>query len=509
MPEPHFTPTKGRPKGQESLLKQRVRLLEMETRDLQEMLSEARQKIAQLEGQNPQLALDELLKDLRRREAERLRKEQEEVEQDRRTAQREMEAEKQRQRHHRRRSGPTPQAALPVVQETVELDEPPVCEACGGSMVKMGEQFEESEDIHVLERRYVKRLIHRRKYRCQCQACIMTAPGPLRIVPGGRYSNDFILQVAADKWLDHIPLERQANIMARFGLDVASQTLFDQAAALAQLWRPLYDALGRRVLEAPVLHADETRWPFLDARKSTPWTVWTRTTPDIAHYAILPSKSKKAAEHLFAGYEGTIVVDGYQVYESLARDGPKLQLANCWAHVLRKLDDIQDSFPQPCSHILSLIEQLYRVELEVEGPFPGDEQAQRQRAALRAERSAALVEQIRHWAQTTVGLPQSALGKAVRYLLKRWKALTRFLENPLIPLDNNAAERSLRGPVVGRKVHYGSKSKRGTEVAAVLYTVFETAKLQGLEPVAYAKATTARLLETGEPLMPEDVASAL
>ena len=122
-------------------------------------------------------------------------------------------------------------------------------------------------------------------------------------------------------------------------------------------------------------------------------------------------------------------------------------------------------------------EQLYQVELEVDGPFPGDEKAQRQRAALRAEKSAALVGQTQHWAQTTVGLPQSALSKVVRYLLKRWTALTRFLEDPLIPLDNNAAERSLRGPVVGRKVHYGLKSKRGTEVAAGLYTVFETAKL--------------------------------
>ena len=180
MPEPHFAPTKGRPRDQESLLKQRVRLLEMETRDLQEMLSEARQKIAQLEGENPQLALDELLADLRRREAERLRKEQEEVEQDRQAAQREMEAEKQRQRQRRRRSGPKPQAALPVVEETVELAEPPTCKACGGSMVKMGEQFEESEDIHVIERRYVKRLLRRRKYRCQCQACIVTAPGSRR-----------------------------------------------------------------------------------------------------------------------------------------------------------------------------------------------------------------------------------------------------------------------------------------------------------------------------------------
>ena len=92
---------------------------------------------------------------------------------------------------------------------------------------------------------------------------------------------------------------------------------------------------------------------------------------------------------------------------------------------------------------------------------------------LRQEKSQPVLQAIRNWAETEVGLPRSELGKAVRYMLTRWETLTRFLDNPLIPLDNNAAERALRGPVVGRKNHCGSKSKRGTEVAAIFYTLFE------------------------------------
>ncbi len=304
----------------------------------------------------------------------------------------------------------------------------------------------------------------------------------------------------------HLPLERQTRIMARAGLEVCSQTLFDQLWALARVNRPSYDALGQRTLEAGVLHADETRWPRLDSKKASNWTVWTRTTPEIAHYAILKSRSTASAKQLFAGYRGIIVVDGYAVYERLARDGPNLKLANCWAHTLRKFRDIEGNFPQPCGQILSLIGRLYDVETEVGGVFPGDAEIRRQRRALRKEKSKPLLQQIRLWAETAAGLPRSELGRAVRYMLARWEGLSRFVDNPWIPLDNNAAERSLRGPVIGRKVHYGSKSKRGIQVAAIFYTLLETAKLCGVNPVQYLRQATQAALESpGTVLLPHDL----
>lgn len=500
MSDPLLEPLLGRVKDPVPLWEKRITLLENEVQALHGRLGRAYRRIAELEGGDPQLALDQLIEDLKQAEIERQRREQ---------AQLEVEAKKEAQKKKRkerpqRGHGPREQSALPVVEVLGELSAlEAVCPVCGGQAEPMGDQFEQSEDIHVIERQYVKRRIRRRKYRCRCNACVITAPGPLRVLAGGRYSPEFMLQVAADKWLDHVPLERQVRIMARHGLEVSSQTLFDQAQALAELLRPIYTELGQRVLQAPVLHADETRWPRLDARESSPWTVWTRTTPEIAHYAILPSKSRKAADTLFKGYRGTIVVDGYQVYESLARDGPDLVLANCWAHVRRKFAEIRENFPSACTCVLKKIRCLYDIEEQVEGPFPGDAEVQRQRAALRAEHSQALIDEIWGWACTTVGLPRSELGKAVRYMIKRKKALTRFLKDPRIPLDNNAAERSLRGPVVGRKVHYGSKSKRGTEVAAIFYTLFETAKLCGVEPVGYLRQATVQILkDPGSVLLP-------
>lgn len=134
----------------------------------------------------------------------------------------------------------------------------------------------------------------------------------------------------------HLPLERQCRMMSRYGLDVTSQTLWDQLNALADLARPSYDALGKMLRDVPVLHADESGWPMLNGPGRAPWTIWTRSMPEIAHYSILSSKSAKAARRLFSGYEGIVVVDGYTVYEVLARGSPKMRLANCWAHALRK-----------------------------------------------------------------------------------------------------------------------------------------------------------------------------
>ena len=160
--------------------------------------------------------------------------------------------------------------------------------------------------------------------------------------------------------------------------------------------------------------------------------------------------------------------------------------------------------PQACSEVLRLIGKLYEVERLVPGPFPGDDEAQKLRLRLRKERSRPFLSSIREWALAQRGLPRSDFGKAVRYMLERWAKLTLFVENPLVYPDNNAAERALRGPVVGRKNHYGSRSKRETEVAALFYTLCETAKLRNVEPRAYlTQAAYAAIQHPGTIILPD------
>jgi len=144
-------------------------------------------------------------------------------------------------------------------------------------------------------------------------------------------------------------------------------------------------------------------------------------------------------EQFLGGYRGTVVVDGYAVYEVLARDGPDFVLAHCWAHTKRKYDAVAEHWPTACAEIDELIGDLYAVERLVPGRFPGDGAAQTLRHQLRQERSRPILDRIKTWATEQVGLPRSEFGTAVRYMLERWTGLTRFVDDPRIPLDNNAA----------------------------------------------------------------------
>ena len=400
--------------------------------------------------------------------------------------------------------GPREQPALPIVEVRHEL--PPDqrgCPACGGTLTELVGQGETAERITTVKATYHVEHHARQKYRCACNGAVVTAPAPLTLIPGGRYTPAFAVGVAVAKYADHLPLERQVRMMAREGLIVESQTLWDQIQALARHLEPTYEALGQQALAAPVIHVDETRWPRLGSGALSAGTVWGVATPTTALYRILPGKSADEGRQVLGDYRGTVVVDGYAVYECLARHGPGFALAHCWAHTKRKFEANATDWPTACGEIDALIGNLYAVERLVPGRFPGDPAAQALRHQLRQERSRAITERIKTWAMEQVGLPRSELGKAVRYMLERWTGLTRFLDNPCIPLDNNAAERVLRGPVVGRKNHYGSKSLRGTQVAALFYTLCESAKLIGVDPHTYLlTATEAALAVPGTVTLP-------
>lgn len=254
-------------------------------------------------------------------------------------------------------------------------------------MREMTGQFEESEEITVVEATYKLGIHRRQKYRCSCNASVVTAPGPSKLVPGGRYSVDFAVSSALAKYCDHLPWERQVRQMAR-----------------------------------------------------------------------------------------------------------PIQIAHCWAHVDRKFKEAEDPKAR-IAEIRGMIHQLYELEREIDGPFPGDGAAQGERLALRQSRAGPVIQEIREWAFAQGGLRRSRFGKAIRYMLKHWDGLALFLEDPRIPLDNNAAERVLRGVVVGRKNFYGNRSQRGAKVAVILYSLIETAKLRGLDPRAYLRQVALQAIE--------------
>lgn len=400
----------------------------------------------------------------------------------------------QADRKKREQFGPTEQSNLPHVEALFELDTADrTCPSCGGALQAMAGQFEESEMIDFVEISYRVVKVKQQKYVCRCGGCVETAPGPERAVRGGRYSLGFAVKVALDKYLDHIPLARQTRILRRHGVEVTTQTLWDQLSALGRRLASTEAALFAYALEQPVIGLDQTSWPKLESGATKPWQMWCITAPDVVCHRIRDDKGAATFKELVGGYKGTIVCDALKTHEAGARDGPGIILAACWAHVYRKFEEAAPDHPE-AELALKWIGELYEIDEKAGGDLE-------KKAELRRTESKEVLEKLKTWLWSQAVLKTLSIGKAAAYTIANWERLTRFADDTLIPLDNNGTERAIRGPVVGRKNHYGSKSRRGTEVAAILYTLVETAKLHGVDPTEYLLEAV-RAAERGETLFP-------
>ena len=421
--------------------------------------------------------------------------------------------EKKKQTGH----GPRKQPELPLEIKDVYLPKGDTtqCEVCKGELEDWKGQYDESEVITVITRSFKRVKIRLHKKRCKCGSTIASPAPPPKTIKGGRYTAEFAVEVAIQKYLDHLPLERQVKIMKREGLVIDSQTLWDQILALARHYEPIYDALYKHVMKSEVVHADETPWFMLKKGRRKQYYAWGAACHDAVYYRIDPSRSKEAAKKLLGDYTGTVVVDAYSAYQAVSRDGKdggKARLAFCWAHVRRKFLDAEPNYPDECKEALDLIGELYEVERQVPNPWKAEgkerEEIFASLAKIRYEKSRAILDRIKSWAYDQLSLPQSTFRKALEYMLGHWNGLTVFLQDPKVPLDNNLIERAIRGPVVGRKNHYGSKSVLGTKVAAIYYTMIETAKLQGVDPKQYLlEAAYFSIHMPGTVFMPSDIGS--
>jgi transposase len=287
--------------------------------------------------------------------------------------------------------------------------------------------------------------------------------------------------------------------------------LWDQLDALAKHLVPAYDQLREYVLGADVVGADETWWRLMDKKMSTKrWWAWSMTSADSVWHGIAPSRSAETAKKFLAGYEGTLMVDGYKAYDALAKERPAVRLAHCWAHVRRHFVEAEANHPT-CTEAIDLIGQLFQVDRGTRDPslLEGDAkfEAERERLERRRTEARPILDRLRTWASQQRGLPKSGLRKAIDYMLQYWQGLTVFLEDPYVPLDNNRTERALRGLVLGRKNHYGSRSQRGTEVAAIFYSLIDSATMLGINPADYIYSAAINQLEFGRTILPAEFAA--
>jgi transposase len=383
------------------------------------------------------------------------------------------------------------QPDLDTQVEVFELDEADkICPDCEDALDEMGSCSEESELIDVVERTFVIKQVKCQKYRCRC-GHIEAALGPEKLRHTRRYSPEFAIEVAVNKYLDHLPLERQVRRMQRQGLHIGSQTLWDQIDKLADHIETTYLGIRQWITGGDVVGMDETTWRLMKKGHTKTWQLWSMCGRGAVWFALRGSRSGETAADRLSDYSGWLVTDGLGSYEKAAnRSEDVIRLAACWAHVRRKFVDCEHNHPGACAEILDLMGDLYEIESRARDPDGGVELIG-WRKKLRAEETTPKLEAIKTWAERQQVLPKSGLGKAIGYMKRLWPRLTKFAAHPMVWIDNNPTERSIRGPVVGRKNFYGSRSVRSTEVAAMLYTIFETAKACGVKSRDYLRRVVA------------------
>ena len=342
----------------------------------------------------------------------------------------------------------------------------------------------------------------RPKYACRaCEDVIVQAPAPARLVEGGIPTEATVAHVLVSKYADHLPLYRQAQIYARQGVTLDRSTLADWVGKAAFLLRPVHDRLFETLKGSDRLFADETTAPVLDpgrgqtktgqlfayARDDRPWGGL--KPPGVAYLYAPDRKAEHPIRHL-AGFVGTLQVDGYAGYKVLAARNA-VRLAFCWSHVRRRFYELAQAGPAPiASEVLARLAELYRVEGEIRGRPPDERQAVRQ------ARSRPIVEALEPWLKAKLALisQKSKLAEAIRYALSRWAGLSRFLDDGRVEIDNNVVERAIRPLALTRKNALFAGSDGGAVHWAVVASLVETCKLNGVDPQAYLADVIARIV---------------
>ena len=380
-------------------------------------------------------------------------------------------------------------APLPANLPRKEIQHEPdstVCK-CGCQMQRIGEDVYEKLDyqpgVFTVERHV------RGKWACsQCET-LMQAPVPPQIIDKGIPTSGLLAQVLVAKYADHLPLYRQSGIFERAGLAIPNSTLAEWVGRCGVALQPLVDALKEELLTHPVLHADETPLPMLKpghgkTHKAYLWSYC--STPLSSMKAVVfdfaESRGGKHAEQFLDRWRGTLVCDDFPGYKVLFRSG--IKEAGCMAHARRRFHELwANHSSQIAGEALELFNRLYAVEREASLLDAG------QRLAMRHAQAKPVADALHQWllVQRQRVPDGSATFKAIEYSLNRWVALTHYLDDPQVPIDNNWVENQIRPIALGRKNWMFTGSLRAGKRAAAIMSLIHSARLNGHDPYAYMK----------------------
>jgi transposase len=387
---------------------------------------------------------------------------------------------------------------LPRVERVIEPDS--IACPCGcGDMVKIGE--DRVDRLDYIPARYQVIVTIRPKYACpKGRAGVVQAKAPAHLLEGSWPTEALLAQIAVSKHSEHMPLNRQAMVMARHGVPIDRSVLADWMGRTGALIAPVVDHMGKRLMsENSRLYVDETTAPVLDPGRGKTktgylWAAlrddrgWGGTAPPGVVFHYRPGRKGEYAAEILHGFNGTIQVDAYGAYTHLATPkrtgGDPLRLAFCWAHGRRKLIKAKPRKGSPIvDEALLRIAALYKIEDQIRGSDPD------QRRAVRQELSRPLVDEFFAWLQAQAGRVsrKSDLGKAMAYMLKRQDGFRLFLDDGHVDIDSNLVENAIRSPAMNRRNALFAGHDEGGRNWARFASLIATCKMNGVEPYAYLR----------------------
>ena len=382
---------------------------------------------------------------------------------------------------------------LPRYEVVIDIENH-ICPCCSSKLHAIGELRTEQLDIVPAQLRV--RVTRRPRYACRvCEGAVVVAPAPERPIDGGMATEALVAHVVVSKFCDSLPLYRQAQMLARQGVTLDRSTLSNWVGRACWWLTPLYDLVLSTTLSSTKVFADDTTLPVLDPGRGRTKTgrLWCYavddrpwcgpTHPAAAYVYSEDRKGVRPAGHL-ANFSGVLQVDGYAGFKRLAGDraDDAVRLAFCWAHMRRPFYEFFVSTQSPlAAEVLARIRELYAIEADIRG-HPAEHRRQ-----MRQERSRPIVEALHAWLQDHVTRVSavSDLAKAIRYAIRHWPGLTLFLDDGRVEMDTNVVERAIRPITLTRKNALFAGSDGGARHWAIAMTLIQTAKLNGIEPMAW------------------------
>jgi transposase len=396
-------------------------------------------------------------------------------------------------------------------RERVIVPGPTECPCCGSTkLAKIGEDI--TETLEVIPRQWKVIQYVREKFTCRACEKISQPPAPFHVISRGRAGPNLLAMVLHNKFALHQPLNRQSETYAREGIDLPLSTLADDVGSCAAVLAPLADLIRAHVFRGERIHGDDTPVPLLAKGKTATARLWVYVlddkpfggpAPPAAVYFFSRDRVGDHPERHLAHYGGILQADAYAGFNRLYepdREPAPIAEAACWAHGRRKffvLADIASKARNKKPVVVSplALQAVQRIDAIFAHERAINGQSAEQRLAYRREQIAPLVTDLEAWmrAERAKLSRHADPAKAMDYMLKRWDAFTRFLDDGRICITNNAAERALRGVALGRRAWLFAGSERGGDRAALMYTLIQSAKLNDVDPRAWLADVLARI----------------